>query len=66
MKFDMPKIKAPLSETNPYLKDPQERRFWIRTTVVSSAAVDGVQFSRKEVERLLDDGLPVRQTRKKK
>lgn len=32
----MPKKKPPLSETNPYLKDPKERRFWIRTTVVSS------------------------------
>jgi hypothetical protein len=35
----MPKKKPPLSETNPYLKDPKERRFWIRTTVVSSAAI---------------------------
>jgi hypothetical protein len=56
----MPKKKPSLSETNPYLKDPKERRFWIRTNVVSSAAIEGVRFSRKEVERLLDEALPVR------
>lgn len=56
----MLKKKPPLSKTNPYLKDPKERRFWIRTTVVSSAAIEGVRFSRKEVECLLDESLPVR------
>jgi len=56
----MPKKKPPLSETNPYLKDPKERRYWIITTVVSSAAIEGVRFSRKEVERLLDETLPAR------
>ncbi|MGE5698877.1 MAG: hypothetical protein ACM31N_02270 [Deltaproteobacteria bacterium] len=56
----MPKKKPPLSETNPYLKDPEERRFWIRTTLFSSAAIEGIRFSRKEVERLLDEGLLAR------
>jgi len=60
IKFSMAKRKPPLSETNPYLKYPQERRYWIQTTVVSSAAIDGVCFSRKEVERLLDETLPAR------
>ena len=66
IKFDMPRKKPPLSETNPYLKDPDERRFWIRTTVVSSTAIEGVHFSRKQVERLLDENLPVRKPRKKR
>jgi len=61
----MPKKKPPLSETNPYLRDPKERRFRIGTTVFSSAAIEGIRFSRKEVERLLDEGLPVRKPRKK-
>jgi hypothetical protein len=54
IKFTMPKKEPPLSETNPYLKDtylkdPKERRYWILTTVVSSAAIEGVRFSRKSV-----------------
>lgn len=56
----MPKKKPPLSETNPYLKDPKERRQWIVTTIVSSTAIEGIRFSRKEVERLFDETLPVR------
>jgi hypothetical protein len=60
IKFSMAKKMLPLSETNPYLKDPTERRYWIQTTVFSSAAIEGVRFSRKEVERLLDETLPVR------
>ena len=33
-----------LSKTNPFLKDPVERRFWLFTTVISSAAIEGVQI----------------------
>jgi hypothetical protein len=33
-----------LSETNPYLKDPKERQKWLRLTVESSAAVEGVRI----------------------
>jgi hypothetical protein len=61
----MPKKKPPLAETNPYLKNPKERRFRIRTTVVSSAAIEGVHFTRKQMESILD-GIPlVRKPRKK-
>jgi hypothetical protein len=66
IKYGMPKKKPPLSETNPYLTDPKERQFWIRTTVLSSAAIEGIRFSRKEVEHLLDDGHPAPKPRKKK
>lgn len=65
IEFNMPKKKPPLSETNPYLKDPKERRYWIQTTVVSSAAIEGIRFSRKEWERLLDEAPPVRKRTKK-
>jgi hypothetical protein len=35
---------GPLSKTNPYLKDPEERKEQIRRTVESSAAVEGVHI----------------------
>lgn len=56
----MRKKKPPLSETNPHLRDPKERRFWIRTTVFSSAAIEGIHFTRKDVERILDESLLAR------
>jgi len=39
--------KLPLSQTNPFLKDPEERRFWLFTTVASSAAIEGVHLYKK-------------------
>jgi hypothetical protein len=65
IKFSMPKKKPPLSETNPYLKDPKDRRQWIVTTVVSSTAIEGVHFSKEMIESLLDDAPPARKPRKK-
>src|SRR4030042_6389838 len=41
------KTFAPLSQTNPFLKDPEERRFWLFTTVTSSAAIEGVHLSQR-------------------
>jgi hypothetical protein len=38
----------PLSETNPYLKDPEERKKLIRLTVESSAAVEGVHIPKSQ------------------
>jgi len=32
--------KQPLSQTNPFLKDPEERKIWITTTVTSSASIE--------------------------
>jgi len=43
--------KLPLSQTNPFLKDPEERRFWLFTTVASSAAIEGVHLSKKVLEK---------------
>ena len=44
--------KLPLSQTNPYLKDPEERQFWITTTVTSSASIEGVHLSKEALEIL--------------
>jgi hypothetical protein len=44
--------KPPLSQTNPFLKDPEERRFWLFMTVISSAAIEGVHFSKEALEKL--------------
>jgi hypothetical protein len=44
--------KLPLSQTNPYLKDPEERQFWITTTVTSSASIEGVHLSEEALELL--------------
>ena len=45
----------PLSQTNPFLKDPMERRFWLLTTVTSSAAIEGVHLSKEVFEKLQED-----------
>jgi len=47
--------KIPLSRTNPFLKDPVERRFWLFTTVTSSAAIEGMRLSREVLEKLQED-----------
>ena len=44
--------KQPLSQTNPFLKDPEERKFWITTTVASSASIEGVHLSKEALEAL--------------
>lgn len=44
----------------------KERRFWIRTTVVSSTAIEGVHFSKEQIESLQDESPPARKPRKKK
>jgi len=47
--------KLPLSQTNPFLRDPKGRRFWLFTTVTSSAAIEGVHLSKKVLEKLQED-----------
>ena len=47
--------KLPLSKTNPFLKDPAERRFWLFKTVTSSAAIEGVHLSREAIEILRNE-----------
>jgi hypothetical protein len=44
--------KIPLSKTNPFLKNPEDRRFWLFKTVTSSAAIEGVHLSREALEIL--------------
>ncbi len=44
--------KLPLSQTNPYLKDPAERQYWIATTVTSSASIEGVHLSEEMLKFL--------------
>lgn len=48
--------KPPLSQTNPYLKDPAERRYWVLTTVTSSAAIEGIHLPKEELEILRKQG----------
>jgi hypothetical protein len=50
--------KPPLSQTNPYLKDPAERRYWVLTTVMSSAAIEGIHLSKEELEVLQGEAKP--------
>jgi hypothetical protein len=45
----------PLSQTNPFLKDPVERRFWLFKTVTSSAAIEGVHLSKEVLAKLKED-----------
>ena len=45
--------KKPLSETNPYLKDPEKRRKGMITNVVSSSAIEGIKVSKKTIEKFL-------------
>ena len=39
--MDMP--GEPLSKTNPFLKDPEERLFRLYTSVASSTAIEGIR-----------------------
>ena len=37
--------QKPLIETNPYLKDPVQRKSWLDTSVSSSTAIEGVHIT---------------------
>lgn len=50
--------KLPLSKTNPYLQDPADRRYWVVTTVTSSAAIEGIHLSKEEIELLQGETKP--------
>jgi hypothetical protein len=47
--------KIPLSKTNPFLKNPEDRRFWLFKTVTSSAAIEGVHLSREALKILRNE-----------
>lgn len=46
----------PLSQTNPYLRDPKQRAEMIRAHVISSSAIEGVhvKYSSKKGDYVLD------------
>ena len=48
---------VPLSKTNPFLKNPEDRRFWLFKTVTSSAAIERVRLSREALEILRNETL---------
>jgi hypothetical protein len=47
--------KQPLSRTNPFLREPKDRFFWIVTTVTSSTSIEGVHFEKEALEALRGD-----------
>jgi hypothetical protein len=42
--------KKPLSQTNPYLLDRDERRAALIRTTVSSSAIEGIRYSSAEID----------------
>jgi hypothetical protein len=42
--------KKPLSQTNPYLLDRDERRAALIRTTVSSSAIEGIRYSAAEID----------------
>jgi hypothetical protein len=51
--------KKPLSQTNPYLLDRDERRAALIRTTVSSSAIEGIRYSSAEIDaRFLDPQTP--------
>ncbi len=54
------KIDKPLIETNPYLRDPQERQIQFFTAVVGSTGIEGVTITPEQLKK------PAKQTTKRK
>jgi hypothetical protein len=54
------KLDKPLIQTNPYLRDPQERRSQFLTAVLTSTSVEGVNISPSELRS------PAKKTAKRK
>jgi hypothetical protein len=55
----------PLSETNPYLRDPKLRKKMIVVAAATSAAIEGIRVPQKLIARALRPGWkPRRQTRR--
>lgn len=44
-------MKKSLLETNPYLKDPAERKRLMRRSLVSSFAIEGICITEEDLER---------------
>jgi hypothetical protein len=59
--------KKPLSQTNPYLLDREERRAALIRTTVSSSAIEGIRYSAAEIDaRILDPPTPEKITNRAK
>ena len=50
--IDSMKRKKPLSETNPYLKDPVKRKKLIRRSVTSSCGVEGIKVDLEKTRKV--------------
>jgi len=46
------KRKKPLSETNPYLKDPAKRKKLIERSVTSSCGVEGIKVDLRHTAKI--------------
>jgi Fic family protein len=44
-------MKKSLLETNPYLKDPEQRKRLMRRSLVSSFAIEGIYITEEDLER---------------
>jgi len=44
-------MKKSLLETNPYLKDPEQRKRLMRRSLVSSFAIEGIYITDEDLER---------------
>ena len=44
-------MKKSLIETNPYLKDPAERKRLMRRSLVSSFAIEGIYITEENLDR---------------
>jgi hypothetical protein len=56
-------MKKPLLETNPYLKDPEQRKRLLRRSLVSSFAIEGIHLKEEEAGVVKED-TPAFNTRK--
>ncbi|MCS5710983.1 hypothetical protein [Candidatus Berkiella aquae] len=44
--------KASLAATNPYLQNPKKRAQMVRTSVITSTKIEGVDFSKRRSPKL--------------
>lgn len=61
--------KKSLKETNPYLKDPELRKYFIEQSVASSSAIEGVRVKypkfTKELKKKMRDIAAAQEAQKK-
>ena len=57
--------EKPLSETNPYFRDPKLRRKMILVAAASSSAIEGIRVPQKVIAKGLRPGWKPRRTRRR-